>query len=151
MVCVLSKAALTRHGKLIWGSRRLETGESVLLRRMQNANEHMSIRCTVPLHTSPHVFVPSVIAPVSPPSSHAFQTISVGQNSVAPRSLPHQPQSSALNESVGGLTGDVLKRSGGSSTEMLLLNSEIVHLRQRLQMEVLSNQELEEVMHWFRC
>jgi hypothetical protein len=32
---------------------------------------------------------------------------------------------------------------------MQLLNGEIVHLRQRLQMEVLANQELEEVMNHF--
>ena len=156
MPCILSIAALTRRWKLIWGSRRLGRGESVLLRWMQNANEHISIHCTVPPHMSPknkfpHIFVHSVIASVSSPSPHTFQTVSVGENSAASRPLSNQPQTSALNESVGGLTGDVLKQSGGAATELWLLNSEIVHLRQRLHMEVLSNQELEEVIHWFRC
>ena len=39
-----------------------------------------------------------------------------------------------------------LSQSGASSTEMQLLNGEIVYLRQRLQMEVLANQELEQVI-----
>jgi hypothetical protein len=42
-----------------------------------------------------------------------------------------------------------LSQSGTTATELQLLSGEVVHLRQRLQMEVLANQELEEVISRF--
>jgi hypothetical protein len=56
-------------------------------------------------------------------------------------------QSGLLNESQVLARSDPLNHSASTSTEVQLLNGEIVHLRQRLQMEVLANQELEEVMN----
>jgi hypothetical protein len=44
---------------------------------------------------------------------------------------------------------ECLSQSGTTATELQLLSGEVVHLRQRLQMEVLANQELEEVISRF--
>jgi hypothetical protein len=87
--------------------------------------------------------IPSVVASNS---SHMFQAIVADENSFVHRTPFHKLNTSAANEFQGSMSSDHLKQSGGSLTEMQLLSGEIAHLRQRLQMEVLANQELEEVI-----
>jgi hypothetical protein len=93
----------------------------------------------------------SVIASDSSATSHTFQSIALVENSftlrapLLPPNASNATHTNVANEFHGGATRDHLLQSGGTLTEMQLLNGEIVHLRQRLQMEVLANQELEEV------
>jgi hypothetical protein len=54
-------------------------------------------------------------------------------------------KAAAMHESHGRPRTESLSQSGAAATEVQLLNGEIVYLRQRLQMEVLANQELEQV------
>jgi hypothetical protein len=75
-----------------------------------------------------------------------FQAIIGDEKSFEPRTPIHHLNTNAANEFQGSKTSEHLKLSGSTSTEMQLLNGEIAHLRQRLQMEVLANQELEEVI-----
>ena len=73
-------------------------------------------------------------------------TFADGENYLA-SDTPFRPfKTTALNKTQGGPRMESLSQSGASSTEMQLLNGEIVYLRQRLQMEVLANQELEQVI-----
>lgn len=75
------------------------------------------------------------------------------QESIADEEKPvalHTPfrcfKPTAMNESQEASRTESLSQSVATSTEMQLLNGEIVYLRQRLQMEILANQELEQVL-----
>lgn len=55
-------------------------------------------------------------------------------------------KTSVMNESQEEPRIESLNQSVATSTELQLLSGEIVYLRQRLQMETLANQELEQVL-----
>jgi hypothetical protein len=78
--------------------------------------------------------------------SPAQTTFADGEKYLASDTPFRHFKTTTLNESQGGPRMESLSQSGASSTEMQLLNGEIVYLRQRLQMEMLANQELEQVI-----